>query len=170
MPQAAHFIPPSLAPSNNRAKKLWFCWFLGWVDRSCLRGWVRPPRDQGMLGSPALPWLAESWDQAPTEGTHRCSPFLSCLQGLQQSSRCLHFNHSTRKKKKKKMEKATGATARSKYQCYHLSLAAAAFRAVAGVLCFVRYLQHGGTQRKGRSEATVRGGGWEHQLGPRVLA
>lgn len=124
-----------------------------------------------MLGSPVLPWLAESWDQAPTEGTHRCSPLLSCLQGLQQSSRCLHFNHSTRKKKKKKkMEKATGATARSKYQCYHLSLAAAAFRAVAGVLCFVRYLQHGGTQRKGRSEATVRGGGWEHQLGPKVLA
>lgn len=109
-------------------------------------------------------------------GTHRRHPPLQPLAQLPAGTTAelplpsFQPLHQKEKKKKKKMEKATGATARSKYQCYHLSLAAAAFRAVAGVLCFVRYLQHGGTQRKGRSEATVRGGGWEHQLGPKVLA
>lgn len=96
------FHTPSPAPSNSGAQKLWVSWCLGWVGRSCLGGQARPPRDRGMLGSPALPWLAESWDQAPTEGTHRCSPFLSCPRGLQQSSHCPPFNRSTRKKNKKK--------------------------------------------------------------------
>lgn len=162
------FHTPSSAPSNSGAKKIVVS-LVPWVGRSFM----------SLQTATATQGPGDAWESSAAlacrelgSGTHRCSPFLSCLQGLRQSSHCLHFNCSTRKKngKKKKKEKATGATACSKYQCYHLSLAAAVFGAVAGVLCFVRHLRHGGTQRKGRSEATARGRGWERQLGPKGLA
>lgn len=63
VPQAPHF---TALPGTKQqwGKTLWFCWFFGWG--ACVYGWVQPPSDGGMLGSPPLPWLAGRWDQTPT--------------------------------------------------------------------------------------------------------
>lgn len=109
VPQAPRFT--SLPGTKQQwGKNLWFCWFLGWAG--CLCGWLRPPRDWGMLGSPAVPWLAGRWDQAPTIAA------LSSACGVYSKA----LTASSTITRKEKEENTTGATVCSKYQCYHLTL------------------------------------------------
>jgi len=88
-------------PGTKRQKTGGFVGSLGGLVAPVSADRHGPPRDWGMLGSPALPWLAEGWDCAATEGTHHRSPFLGCLSTAPPERKIKNLG---KKKREKQLE------------------------------------------------------------------
>lgn len=139
VPQAPRFT--SLPSTKQQwGKTLWFCWFFGWV--CCVCGWVRPPSDGGMLGSPACREMGSGCIVTTAELPLPPVPPPG----------------------KEKEGNTTGATVCSKYQCYHLSLNSPPRCLGSRIECCVL---SDTTAWWDAEKRQVRGRGWECQQSPK---